>query len=132
MEDNQKYIMTVVLQVHYDDEFLEDIIIAALEGGSNYWIECIKVRNFENDKPQGIPTSTWIFEKLKNGETIVLYLEDDGRAFLTLSKLKRGVKKYFSDSNNLVGGLTLDAADYDADMADLVLQYSVFDEAVYG
>jgi len=126
---NKRYIMKIELEVHYDDQFLEDIIVTAFEGGSNYWIEYI---NFENNKPRGIPTSVWVFEKLKDGETIVLYLEDDERAFLTMRRLKCGVKKYFSDSKNLIGGLDLEFSDYDTDVADSVLQYAVFDKLVYG
>jgi len=130
--ENQKYTMKIELEVKYDDQFLEDVIVIALEGGSNYWIECIKVKDFENSNPKNVPLSEWIFNQLKNDKIIVIYLEHDQRAYLTMRKLKYGIKKYFSDSSKLIGGLTLDAGDYDADMADCVLQYAVFDELVYG
>ena len=129
MENNQKHTMRLELEVHYDDQFLEDIIVTALEGGSNYWIDSIK---YISDSPQGMPKSIWVFNQLKDGNTITIYLEDDDRAFLTMRKLHMGVREYFSDSKKLIGGLTLDAADYDAYMADCVLQYAVFGELVYG
>ena len=129
-ENNRKYTMKIELDVYYDDQFLEDVIVIAFEGGSNYWIDYIK--DFKNDKPMGVPLSIWVFNELRLGETITLCMENDERAFLTIDKLKRGVKKYFSCSKNLIGGLTLDAADYDTGMADEVLQYAVFDELIYG
>ena len=132
MEDNQKYTMKIELEVHYDDQFLEDIIVTALEGGSNYWIDYIK--GFKNEKPKDIPTSIWVFNELKNGKMITICMENDQRVFLTMRKLQYGVKKYFSDTSNLIDGLTLtlDAGDYDANMADCVLQYAVFNELIYG
>lgn len=132
MEDNanQKYTMKIELEVHYDDQFLEDIITIALEGGSNYWIDYIK--DEKNEKPKDVPTSIWVFDQLKKDKVIIICMENDERAFLNIKKLKWGVKKYFSDSNKLIGGLTLDAGDYDTDMADCVLQYAVFGVLVYG
>lgn len=121
--------MKLEMDVDYDDEFLEDIIVTAFEGGSNYWIE--RIKGFQNEKPKGTPVSVWVFDHLRKGETITLCMENDERAFLTMDRLKYGVKRYFSGKQDHIH-LPLDAGDYDAGMADSVIQYAVFNDVIYG
>jgi len=141
MEDNQKYTMNIEMPIRYDDQFLEDILVTALEGGSNYWIDKIVIqpKDPNQEKPAGMPKSIWMFEIIKYNGYLLIYNGDDIKLTRTLRMrdLQNGIEKYIQCYKNDVlnifcDGLTLDAGQFDANMADCVLQYAVFNELIYG
>ena len=59
--------LTLPITVELDDTFFEDIIVTALEGGSNYWIDHITINHPEGQKPRDAPNSVWAGDALNKG-----------------------------------------------------------------
>jgi len=130
----------VEVPVEIDDELLGDIICTAFEGGSNYWINTIKVNHPEGAKPKGSPVCTWASDAInKNGSVMIFPRECDGDVH-TLNKLKltTGLKMWVVNHPQSVtlvheyGKNYIDAGNIDADDADCILQYALFNEVVFG
>ena len=113
------------------ENFYEDILVTALEGGSNYWIDYIKAAN--PPKPREMATSIWVSYRLNDGKTV--FINADGVQYgLTKPKLTKGIKLWVKNHPkqvHLVDG-ELDAGSIDAGDADAILQYALFGELVYG
>lgn len=104
-------------------QFLQDLFVTAVEGGINYWTEEITVTY--------------------SSYSATLVLEDQpDPLILDLDVLARGIErvKAAEDATGQVATLRdrlLDAGDdpeldYDADDADIIVQYGFFEEVVYG
>lgn len=100
---------------------IENIIVSALEGQSNYWAGVDNTTIEWRDKPEGMPVSQFATNLLLDGKKVVLYdIEDENETWdLTLDKLLSGIGKAMSENR-----------DYE-DEADTVLQYALFGELVY-
>jgi hypothetical protein len=134
--------MPITHQVELDDVFFEDIICTMLEGGSNYWIGHIMINHPGGLKPKDIPPSMWAANALNNGGTVIFYIpnEEDESDKITLVKnmLVEGLTKWAENYQNHVsivterGKCTIDAGDIDADQADIILQYALFNDVIFG
>jgi hypothetical protein len=147
--EEPKHSFELSVEIKYDDQFLEDILVTAFEGGSNYWIDHIEYIT-QAKKPKDAARSEWAFQVIKNGGEVGIYVinesgepvdPNEGFAPLHISDLICGVQKFVKDAHkrnslNCVGmfdsDLNLDAGNFDADMADCVLQFALFGEVVYG
>ena len=110
------------------EEDITDIIVTALEGGIGYWACLDNTGNeFENapkDEPVSIITARIL---LNNGSVFFEDVVDEGERYeLTLEHLLNGIEKYANDE----GGFDMDMIDSDA--ADVIVQYAIFCELVYG
>ena len=105
-----------------------DVLVAALEGGSNYWIDRIGRKDAPpgNSRARVVYHSDWI----ALGGTLVIRPEDDPKdCVLTLDHFAMGclaAAKY--TKRDLKDFLE----DHDANDADLALQFALFNEIVYG
>lgn len=110
------------------EEDITDIIITALEGGIGYWA-CLDNtgEEFEN-APEDEAVSETVARILLNNGSVTLIDEEDeyARYELTLEKLLNGIEKYAQEN----GGIDMDYLD--AIMADVIVQYAIFCEVVYG
>ena len=130
---------TIQIDVKIDDQFFEDIIVTALEGGSNYWIGHVIIKHPDENKPKDTPNSIWAADALNKGGVVKFYPDDEEKSYsLTKESLIYGLKHWI---NNNPSGFELynkddynniDAGDIDADDADAILQYALFGEVVYG
>ena len=143
----QRKTIKVELEVIVMPEDIDDIICTALEGGIGYWA-CLdnSPEEFGNaPKEETVSETTSIL--LKGGKTIILIdEEEDERHELTLEKLLAGIKMYLEDKQrpyNILaddlnsagysrGTYELDCCMVDADVADMIIQYAVFGEVVFG
>jgi pectate lyase len=130
--------MQVIHEVDLDNEFFEDIICTMFEGGSNYWIDHIEFQSGK-DKPKGTPVSTWIADVLNKGGTITIFIrESDEKIVLVKNMLIEGLDKWamnYQDHVSVItenGRCTIDAGNIDADDADIILQFALFDDVVFG
>jgi hypothetical protein len=100
---------------------IENILVAALEGQSNYWVGVDNTTIEWNDKPKGMPVSQYATELILNGKKVVLYdIEDENETWdLTLDKLLTGIGKSMSENRDF------------EDEADTTLQYALFGELVF-
>jgi hypothetical protein len=106
-------------------QFVDDILVTAFEGGINYW--CSSVYPVGNTFPDG---ATYTSDCLSRGRNIVVVEDDDGESkshILTLENLIYGIKCFAALHKNVNFFEDFDACD-----ADCIVQYAVFGDIVYG
>jgi len=124
----------VTVQVELDDQFFENMIVTAFEGGSNYWVDRVTINHPDGQKPKGEPVSTWAAAALNKGGTVVVFIQEEGDAHdsppvtMTKEMLVSGVQMWLNNHKTPSEAIE----DYDADDADAVLQYALFKEVVFG
>jgi hypothetical protein len=124
-----KITMTTVITV--SDQDVDDIMVTALEGGINYW--CGKAR--VKARPVGNPADMYASDIISKGGILELSdaEEPDTKWELTKDKFFKGLSKYLSmEPGKVEENGTIDPANLDANDADLIIQYALFDEQVYG
>lgn len=109
---------------------IEDIIVTALEGGIGYWAM------LRNDLPEfkeyiarypNEPASIITSKMLQDDKTVILQdAEGDELWPLTLNGLIKGLENYWQR------GGKADIEDIDADGADSIIQFAVFDKIIFG
>ena len=105
------------------DEDLTYLMVAALEGGINYW--CDKVRIVSDPAEKEIASDV-----IAGGGTIKLWFDGcDADPILTKEKLLKGVAWYCQENKILAEEMM---EDHDADTADQIIQFAMFDEIVFG
>lgn len=123
MSDRNRYIATVTKSDQFDltAGVIEDIVITAIEGGVNYW-----VRKIDVDRPEGCK----YYEAIPNGGSITFFpFEDDECYVLKLSNFLKGYKMAAEHFDQTLEDFY---ENHDADGADLVVQFALFDQIVYG
>jgi len=112
--------------IEFTNENINDLMVTALEGGINYW--CDKVVIISEPEDAKINYASDI---ISAGGTLELHdAESNDRWELTLEKILKGIKWYcekngITDADDLID-------DHDADTADSIIQYALFDEIVFG
>lgn len=107
---------------------IEDIMCAALEGGITHW--CNNVESIEN-KCDGDAS-----KQIRYGAKLKLYdAESNDTWILSRDMLLSGIKlwaEFGGDPRNAIrGNGTLDTDKIDAEIADTIIQYSVFGEVIF-
>jgi hypothetical protein len=109
------------------NENIDDLLAAAFEGGINYW--CKKVKALKLLKPEH--DGLFLSQLLPLGYTLVLFdAESQDKWELTLEKFLKAVKWYCEE----YGYINIDDLmnEHDATTADLIVQYALFNEIVFG
>ncbi len=114
---------------------IDDIVCTALEGGITYW--CCKAVVGEDEY-----YGEYASDQISRGGTLILYdTEEDERYTLTLEKLINGIAKacdegYGDFCDIAEDGKSLDnnveMSRLDSIAADIIIQYALFGEIVYG
>lgn len=114
------------IDVNLTQQDIDDIMVAALEGGINSW--CRKVEAVGGYL--GERTS----DQISRGGSLVLYdAESSDKWELTLEKFLNGVKLYFENSCYVhVEDNRIDTYNIDANEADCIIQFAIFEEVVFG
>ena len=104
---------------------LSDLMVAAFEGGINYW--CRRVKIVEPEKWENMFASDII---ANNGRLILFDAEVPKSYMLTLDNVIKGIKKTmdwgdFKSIEQLMN-------EHDAETADVLIQFAIFDEITYG
>lgn len=125
-------IYTVNVSFNLRDEDISDIVITALEGGIGYWACLDNTTDVWNEYYEKYPddaTSELAAKILMDGKSIFFDDEEDpGRRYeLTLEKLMHGIAKL--DTVRFSEAL-MDS--FDAEVGDMIFQYGIFNELVYG
>lgn len=124
-----------------DDEEVKDILTTAIEGGIGYWA-CLgnddpawaeardKYKAEHNERPCYCDVA---FELLNNNKAVVFYDEedDDKQLLLTKENFINGCKLYEEHVGKTIHTM-LDTGEFDANDADMIIQYSLFGEVIYG
>ena len=110
--------MLISVNIDVTDYQLDCVLSGCFEGGSNYWIDCVEVvdGNFKGTEFASDVIS-------KGGELLI-----DSKK-LTKDMLVEGVRLFITDSKRF-GNDWFDKMDGSTN--DMVLQYALFGEVLYG
>jgi len=125
-------VVEVKLLLSITDEDIDDIMAGALEGGINYWCDEAKV--------DGKYLGEYASEQISRGGKLKLHDMEEGKEYLlTREAFIDGIVKYLQNPHPydiLDGGdrifVKIDACQCDAVVCDMIIQYAVFGEVVYG
>lgn len=123
------YTIEFTKSIKVTDENIDDIMAAALEGGITYW--CCEA------EVVGDYLGEYASDQISRGGTLILYdSEDDEKYELNKEKLLNGImlaakNNYYSDYE-WINGNEIDTCNVDADVADCIVQFALFNEVVYG
>lgn len=114
---------TIKVEIPISDTDIDDILTTALEGGINYW--CSGVKFIGETKDFKGSAVDWVV----SGKILELHVLGEEPGVLSRTKLFKGIEKAVRHSPSL---LSEELGAMDADSADTVIQFAVFDELVYG
>jgi hypothetical protein len=111
----------------FTEQNINDLMVTALEGGINYWCRKAKITKI----PEGVGNNIYASDLISKDGTLELYdIESTDKWELTLEKFLNGVK-YVCERNGYTDADDL-MDNYDADTADAIVQYALFNEIVFG
>jgi len=122
------------------DEEISDILTTAIEGGIGYWAcllnddpDWIAAREIVKNRLQDTPCYCDVgLELLKTGKAIKFEDEEDGTIHeLTMEKLLQGCAVFAKEEGKSPSKMLADG-DFDANDADMLIQYALFGEVIYG
>lgn len=129
-------VLEVVVKVMVTDDDIDDIMYAALEWGINYWADRVNTKGKYRGK--------YAYKQISHGGELRIHIEepfdegDNGWRTLAKGNLLYGIKKWIATSGaeltTLPNGnyLGIDTCNIDAEAADAIIQYALFDEIVFG
>jgi len=132
----EKTFKVEIKQSHeFSVEDINDLIVAALEGGINYWCRkaVIKLdadKNYIGVEPEDQEKVTYASDVIGYNGVLILYdAESSDKWELDLEKMLKGIAMHCENRNIALSDL-LD--NHDADDADAIVQYACFGEIVFG
>ena len=125
----EKFKIHIRREITLTTEDIDDIMVSALEGGINYWCEEAEV--------VGDYLGEWGHEQIARGGTLRLHdAESDDVWELTRADFIEGFKQWFEQGDDRYGAVqsdgTVDCGQIDGYMADMIVQYALFGEVVFG
>ena len=126
-----KITINIPMNLDVSDDDLDNILVTAFEGGSNYWIDKIEVKDYK-----GCEFASHVISK--GGKLIII--TDDEQLTLTKNKQLKGISKWFAEyyyprqivKHNLEMPSSFSDIDFDAGDTDIIIQLAIFNEVVYG
>lgn len=121
-------------EIHISPELVADLMITAFEGGSNYWLAGWSLRSAKTETRRGQP---WYADPhlYEDDFTIDLTLsEEDGslgeKRIVELENVQIGINKMATNSTGFFADMV--NGNWDAETADVFLQYVALGEIIYG
>lgn len=110
-----------------DNQDIADLLVTAFEGGINYWCRKIEIKTY----PESLEDKNMMASDiLAHGSVLTLYdAESSDKWDLTLDKFLSGLKKHLENSEYPTMEALMDS--YDANDADCIIQYALFNEQVF-
>lgn len=125
----KKFEVKVEIRVELTQQDIDDIMVAALEGGINYWCDEAAVEGGEY-------LGKYASDQISRGGTLLLHdTDEDAYRKLDLEKFLKGFKLWLENGGDQYGavqGHEVDCCNIDADCADAIIQYALFGEVIYG
>lgn len=117
------------------EEDISDLFSAAWNGGINYWAVDYKLPEDFVPSPKNECLVEKMTECIKLGGTVKIAEdpEEEGNSEdfkwydLTLETLTKGFELYFARPD-----ATTEVGDWDSEVSDIIMQYALFGEIVYG
>ena len=129
MSKGKKFEVKAELHFSLTQQDIDDIMVAALEGGINYWAG-------EAEVVEEKRVADWGHEQIARGGVLVIHdIEDPGETWeLTLEKFLNGFKLWVEHGGDEYGAIKdgkVDCCNIDADCADAIVQYALFGELTF-
>jgi len=127
VNDREKEVAgTVEVPLKVYNYHLDCILAGAFEGGSNYWADRVEVVD------QDYKGAEFASEVISHDGELLIYTQDDEKPIrLTKEKMLKGCRLYVEGDKHTKGrSFNIDA--WDAIDHDMILQYSLFDQVIYG
>lgn len=123
---DKKFEVTAEVKVFLTQQDVDDIMVAALEGGITYWCDEAKV--------VGEYLGEYASEQISRGGTLILHdAEDDEEHLFTIEQFMQGLRLYLEQGCHVnIEDNAIDTCDIDASDADCIVQFGIFGEVVYG
>lgn len=123
----KKHSIEITAKIELSDEDVNDLMVCALEGGINYWCGLATAKLV----PDGVEYD-YLSELISKGGVIELTdAEDESEKWdLNLSKFMNGVKEVCRIRGFYSGQDLID--NHDAEVADMIIQFALFEEIVFG
>ena len=126
---------TVVLKLELEmvatQEDIDDIMAGALEGGINYWCG--------EDEVVGNYLGEYASEQISRGGQLILHdIEENETYTLDREKFMKGLKMYLEKPHpydileEIYNKLRIDTCNADDTVCDMIIQYALFDDIVFG
>ena len=112
-----------------NNEIREDLLITCVEGGCNYWSIFSRPEKYNNE----LTFSENVFDAIKKGQKIDVFdveNQDELLGFITMQAIENGEELLKSKRPDIISDIIGDS--WDAETADVWLQYILFGEIVYG
>jgi hypothetical protein len=123
----EKIVVNVQKALEFTEQDISDLMVAGLEGGINYWCRKAKITMI----PEGVNQDIYASDLIAKGGTLELYdAESTDHWELTLEKFLKGVKYVCERDGYTCANDLMD--NHDADTADAIIQYALFNEIVFG
>ena len=122
---DKKFEVVAEVKVHLTCEDVDAIMCSALDA-IGYWCRRAQVA--------GEYLGEYASEQISRGGTLTLYdAESSDKWTLDLEKFLNGVKLYFEQGCHVqVEDNSIDAGDIDANDADCIVQFALFEKVVFG
>ena len=121
----------IEMEIEVTDQDIDDIVCTAFEGGINYWCDHVE--------PVGDLLGDYEHEQIAKDGYLYLYdIEDDEEKWiLTKSRLLNGIKMYITNSTtkgypSILYGKQIDTSEVDSCIADMIIQFALFEDIIYG
>lgn len=122
------------------DNDVRDLLCCALEGGSNYWYVIEKVFCTHRDMAElvgGKIKDPDVYDAIVDGQGVLIGLVEEDETVhgekqwvLNREAITRGLQSLANNRPELFAKIAIE--DYDANDADVFLQYALFGELVFG
>ena len=138
MKLQNKKVHIINVPVEVDSEAIDNILWSAVNQGSTYWLHSVEVtREGSNgtNAEDGTPT---IFGQIQTGGELTFEAPEDDmdttfeKYTLTLENFLNGLSKYILEFPNCIENGRIETCNIDSGMCDLILQYALFEEQIYG
>lgn len=122
--------ISVKTDITVNQRDIDDIMVTALEGGITYWCDHAEVVGGEY-------LGEYASDQISRGGALRLYdAEEDKQYTLTLPKLLKGLEafiKWDRGAHEIVEPVgKIDTSKIDAEIADQIIQFALFDDIIYG
>lgn len=119
----------IKIDLEFNEKFFIDVLETALYDGIHYWVEEIKWSR------KAVVNRSRAEQIIQDGciMTLIIDTGNDYEEFnLTKNKLIRGFKRYCNWRVENEKYIYTSASDIDSEEADLIVQFALFDEIVFG
>lgn len=128
-----KFEVHAEITVRLTQQDVDDIMVSALEGGICYWSDCAEV--------VGCYLSEYASGQISRGGKLKIHVDepfDEANTEwyeLDMEKFAQGFRLWLENGGDRYGAVSngeVDTCEIDGEMADLIIQYALFGEVVYG